>query len=87
MFTSYLKIAWRNAWKNKLWSFINIASLALGIAAVLLIFLFIQDEKSFDAQHSKASQIYRLDEIQSFPGTKHPESSPFHAWHGSGVES
>ena len=69
MIKNYLKIAWRNTWKNKLWSFINISSLALGIAACLLIFLFIQDERSFDASHDKGEQIYRLDEIQSFPGT------------------
>jgi len=50
-------------------SFINIFSLALGIAACLLIYLFIQDEKSFDAFHEKSGQIYRLDEVQSFPGT------------------
>lgn len=69
MIKNYLKIAWRNIWKHKLWSFINVASLALGIGACLLIFLFIQDERSFDAAHSKLANIYRLDEIQSFPGT------------------
>ncbi|NND35409.1 MAG: FtsX-like permease family protein [Saprospiraceae bacterium] len=69
MLRNYLKIAWRNTWKNKLWSFINISSLALGIAACLLIFLFIQDERSFDAFHNKGDRIYRLDEVQSFPGT------------------
>ena len=69
MFRNYLKVAFRNSLNNKLFSFINIFSLALGIAACLLIFLFIQDEKSFDAFHKKKSQIYRLDEIQSFPGT------------------
>lgn len=69
MFKNYLKVALRNTLKNKLISFINVFSLALGIAACLLIFLFIRDERSFDAFHSKANQIYRLDEIQSFPGT------------------
>ncbi len=69
MIRNYFKIAWRNTWKNKLWSFLNISSLALGLGACLLIFLFIRDERSFDAFHSEASRIYRLDEIQSFPGT------------------
>ena len=69
MFFNYLKVAIRNSWKNKLISFINIFSLALGIAACILIFLFIRDEKSFDAFHAKKDHIYRLDEIQSFPGT------------------
>ncbi|MEM6380052.1 MAG: ABC transporter permease, partial [Bacteroidota bacterium] len=69
MLFNYLKVAIRNSWKNKMISFINIFSLALGIAACLLIYLFIQDERSFDAFHTKSAQIYRLDEVQSFPGT------------------
>jgi putative ABC transport system permease protein len=69
MLFNYIKIAWRNALKNKLWSFINVASLALGIAACLVIFLFIQDEKSFDSLHLNKENIYRLNEVQSFPGT------------------
>ena len=69
MIWNYLKIAFRNAKKQKLFSFINILSLTLGIAACLLIYLFIHDERSFDAFHSKKDQIYRLDEVQSFPGT------------------
>ena len=66
MFWNYLKIALRNTRKQKLLSVINIFSLAFGIAACLLIYLFIQDERSFDAFHSKKDQIYRLDEVQSF---------------------
>lgn len=69
MIQNYLKIAWRNTWRNKLWSFLNISSLALGIGACLLIFLFIRDERSFDGMHTQRERIYRLDEIQSFPGT------------------
>lgn len=69
MFRNYLKVALRNGFKNKLVTFINVFSLALGIAACLLIYLFIRDERSFDAFHEKRAQIYRLDEIQSFPGT------------------
>lgn len=69
MFWNYLKIALRNTKKQSLLSFINIFSLALGIAACLLIYLFIQEERSFDAFHSKKDQIYRLNEVQSFPGT------------------
>jgi len=69
MLKNYLKIALRNSWNQKLLSFINIFSLALGIAACMIIYLFIQDEKRFDAFHSKKDQLYRLDEVQSFPGT------------------
>ena len=69
MWLNYLKIALRNSWSNKLPTVINVMSLALGIAACLLIYLFIQDERSFDAFHSKKGRIYRLWEVQSFTGT------------------
>lgn len=67
MFRNYLLIATRNLTKHKFHSSINIFSLAIGIAACLVIYLFISDERSFDAMHKK--NIYRLCEVQSFPGT------------------
>lgn len=69
MIRNYFLVARRNALKNKLWSFLNVASLALGIGASIVILLFIEDERSFDAMHGQADSIYRLAEIQSFPGT------------------
>ncbi|MCB9267882.1 MAG: ABC transporter permease, partial [Lewinellaceae bacterium] len=69
MLRNFLKIALRNTANQKLLSLINIFSLAFGIAACLIIFLFIQDERSFDAFHTKQDQLYRLNEVQSFPGT------------------
>jgi putative ABC transport system permease protein len=69
MIKNYLLIAFRNLLKQKLFSFINIFSLAIGLAASIVIYLFIQDETSFDQFHSLKENIYRLDEIQSFPGT------------------
>ncbi len=69
MIKNYISIALRNIRQNPLYSFINIFSLAIGLAACLVIFLFISDEKSFDAFHSQKDRIYRLDEVQSFPGT------------------
>lgn len=67
MFKNYLLIATRNLTKHKFHSSINILSLAIGIAACLVIYLFIADERSFDTMHEK--NIYRLCEVQSFPGT------------------
>lgn len=67
MFKNYLLIATRNLTKHKFHSSINILSLAIGIAACLVIYLFIADERSFDTIHEK--NIYRLCEVQSFPGT------------------
>jgi putative ABC transport system permease protein len=69
MFKNYLSIALRNIRKGLLYAFINIFSLAIGLASCLIIYLFIKDERSFDAFHVKSNTIYRLDEVQSFPGT------------------
>ena len=64
-----MAIALRNIRQFPLYAFINIASLAIGLAACLVIYLFISDERSFDAFHSQKDNIYRLDEVQNFTGT------------------
>ncbi|MBM3294425.1 MAG: ABC transporter permease [Candidatus Aminicenantes bacterium] len=60
MLKNYLKIAWRNLLKNKAYSFINILGLAIGIAASVLIFLYVRDESSYDHYHAQADRIYRI---------------------------
>jgi putative ABC transport system permease protein len=60
VFKNYLKVALRNLFRNKLYSFLNIAGLAIGIACCVLILLYIQDELSFDRFHEKADRIYRV---------------------------
>jgi putative ABC transport system permease protein len=60
MFKNYIKIAIRNLRRNKLYSFLNIAGLAIGITCCILILLYVQDELSFDRFHEKASRIYRV---------------------------
>lgn len=57
---NYFKIAWRNLWKNKKFSFINIFGLATGMACSLLIFLFVKDELSYDRFNENAGNIYRV---------------------------
>lgn len=69
MIKNYFAIAWRAIRQKPLYSFINIFSLSVGLAACLVIYLFVQDEQSFDRFHEKQSAIYRLDEVQNFPGT------------------
>lgn len=69
MIKNYFFIALRNIRQNPLYAFINIFSLAIGLAACMVIYLFISDEQSFDTFHSRHKQIYRLDEVQTFPGT------------------
>ena len=51
MIKNYLKIAFRNLSKNKIYSFINIAGLAVGIAVAMLIGLWVWDELSFNKYH------------------------------------
>jgi putative ABC transport system permease protein len=60
MIQNYLKIAFRNLLRNKVYSFINIAGLALGITAFLLILQYISFEKSVNQFHSNLPNIYRL---------------------------
>lgn len=60
MIKNYLSIAWRNIKRNKVNSFINIAGLAIGMTCVLLILLFVQDEKKFDRFLNQADRIYQV---------------------------
>ena len=69
MIKNYLSVALRNIRHSPLYAFINIFSLAIGLAACMVIYLFIKDEKSFDAFHAQKDVIYRLDEVQNFSGT------------------
>src|SRR5215470_9425861 len=58
MFRNYLKVAFRNLWKNKGFSFINITGLAIGMASAILILLWIQNELTYDQFHTKKDRIY-----------------------------
>src|SRR5665213_1134223 len=60
MFKNYFKIAFRNLWRNKAFSAINIFGLAIGIATCLLIMLFVRNEMSYDRFNKKADQMVRV---------------------------
>ena len=60
MIRNYLKIAFRNLWRHKGFSFINIMGLTVGMTACFLIFLYIRFELSYDSFHTKADRIYRV---------------------------
>ena len=60
MIKNYFKIAFRNLWKRKIFSLINIAGLAIGISASLIIYLIVQFDLSFDKQHKDGERIYRV---------------------------
>ena len=68
MFRNYLITAFRSLIRQKGFSFINILGLAIGLAAALLILLWVQDELSFDRFHEHADRMYRVEEDQYYSG-------------------
>ena len=60
MIKNYFKTAWRNLMKNKVFSFINILGLTIGITVCMMIFLFIMNEFSVDRFHKNSDRIYRV---------------------------
>ena len=78
MLLNYLKIAYRNFVKQKVYSIVNIGGLAIGLTCFILIFLYIQDELSYDRFHSKSDRTYRLVEHFESEGVgEHSASQPF----------
>lgn len=70
MLRNYIKIAWRNLIKHKVFSFINIFGLATGIAAFWLISLYVVDEWSYDRYNLKADRIFRVVQHGTWNGGK-----------------
>jgi putative ABC transport system permease protein len=60
MFKNYIKTAFRNLARNKVYSFINIAGLSIGLACAILIMLYVKDEVSYDRFHKNVNNIYRI---------------------------
>ncbi|MEQ8576901.1 MAG: ABC transporter permease, partial [Fulvivirga sp.] len=79
MLISYFKIAIRNLLKQKLFSVINILSLAVGLTCSLLLFLFVHDELSFDKFNSKGDSIYRVVQHTNLPDGSLQWQGIFHA--------
>jgi putative ABC transport system permease protein len=71
MFKNYLKVAFRNLWKNKGFSFINIVGLAIGMASAVLILLWMQNEVGYDDFHEKRDRIYEMWNRAEFSGAVH----------------
>ncbi len=70
MLKNYLIVALRNIQRQKLYAFIKIFGLSIGIAACILIYLFIVDELSFDDFHKNGAQLFRVVRIQYDKDTK-----------------
>ena len=81
MIGNYLKVASRNIQKRKFYSFINAFGLSIGIAFCLLIYLYIQDERSFDQFHVNKDRIFRM-EGKSFETWQPIKDDPYNrmAW-------
>ncbi len=60
MLRNYLKITFRNLINQKLYTFLNVIGLSIGIASCLLILLYVYHELSYDAFHERADRIYRV---------------------------
>ena len=68
MFRNYLVTALRNLTRHKLYSFINIAGLSIGLACAILIALFVGDELSYDRWVPDSANLYRVELTFKFPG-------------------
>ena len=72
MIKHFLKITFRNLVKNKSFTLINILGLSIGIMSFLFIFLWVQDELSYDNFHKKGDRIYRIGWQSDNPQTRTP---------------
>ncbi|SFE28399.1 ABC transporter permease [Spirosoma endophyticum] len=82
MLRNYLKIAWRNLLRNKVYSFINIGGLAVGMAVAMLIGLWVWDELSFDKSFANYDRIAQVMQHQTYNkeiGTQRPIPFPLGA--------
>lgn len=66
MIYNYIKIAFRNIIRNKVYSFINIFGLSIGLACSILIILFVKNEISYDSFHKNADSIFRLSLFENY---------------------
>ncbi len=78
MWRNYFKITYRNLFRQKVYSFLNLSGLAIGLACSILIFLYVSDELSYDRFHEKSDRIYRvLEHFESEGNGEHSASLPF----------
>ncbi|MBS0030959.1 ABC transporter permease [Chitinophaga sp. 22321] len=74
MIRNYLKIAWRSLSRSKIYSFINIIGLTVGIACCILIVMYVKDELSYDRYHQHYNEIYRV--LQAFRSPTGQKDAP-----------
>jgi predicted permease len=71
MYKNFFTVAFRNIYRNKAFTFINVTGLAVGLTASLLILLWVQDELSFDRFNLNGDSIYRVEEDQFYSGERY----------------
>jgi putative ABC transport system permease protein len=80
MIYNYIKIAWRNLSRNKMYAAITIGGITIGLAAFWLIALYVADEFSYDRYHAKAGRIFRVAQHTRWEGgniSQASTSAPF----------
>lgn len=85
LFRNYLKVAWRNTLKSKAFSVINLAGLAIGLAAFLLIFQFVDFESNYDQFHEHKADVYRVQFDRIYPD-RHDKSAGCTAFLGPALK-
>lgn len=70
MILNYVKLSFRNLLRDSVYAAINIGGLALGIAASIMLMLWVQEELSYDTFHSKADHIYKINAKFNNNGTE-----------------
>src|SRR6476469_9122365 len=70
MIKNYFKTAFRNLWRNKIFSVIKILGLSIGLTVCMLIFLYTKDEISYDQFHKNKARLFRV--IQTLQVSENP---------------
>jgi len=79
MIKNYLKIAWRNLWKNKIFTLLNLGGLAISLAVCLIIYLWVNEELNYDKSAANADRVYRVGltlEVANQPTKQFAVTSP-----------
>ncbi len=80
MLQNYFTVALRNLQRHKVFSFINILGLAIGLACCITIFLFVRDELRYDSFHTRGDRIYRIVNHTTSDGNQRQMASTPPAW-------
>ena len=69
MVRNYLLVAWRNLWKQRTYTFINLSGMAVGMACCFLLLLYVYHERHYDEFHPNGDRLYRVSYHADFSGS------------------